>query len=74
MTLPVLICLAMVAWLPLHILHSLIYWRTYDEDWAWIHQRHRVTGAVRHIQKVRGVPMAPPPPPPGAPLPPIKNF
>ena len=36
-------------------------WRTYDETWAWIHQRNTVTGAVRHIQKVRGVPMTPPP-------------
>jgi len=50
--------------------YNLIFWRTYDETWAWIHQRHRLTGDVRHIQKVRGVPMVPPPPPAGSPPPP----
>lgn len=66
------LCLSAMAWLLLHIIYNLIFWRIYDENWAWIHQRHRVTGAVRHIQKVRGVPMAPPPPHPDAPPPPIK--
>jgi hypothetical protein len=42
---------------------SLFAWRTYEESWAWIHQRNAVTGAERHIPKVRGVPMAPPPTP-----------
>lgn len=52
------------------IAYNLVFWRTYDETWAWLHQRHRVTGEVRHIQKVRGVPMVPPPPPPGSTRPP----
>lgn len=42
------------------IAYQLIFWRTYEESWAWVHQRHCLTGALRHIQKVRGVPMAPP--------------
>jgi hypothetical protein len=40
-------------------LRSLFAWRVYDETWAWVHYRNTVTGAVRHMQKVQGVPMVP---------------
>lgn len=53
-----------------YITYQLIVWRTYDETWAWVHQRNRLTGDVRHIQKVRGVPMTPPTRPEGIPPPP----
>lgn len=54
----------MILWL-----RSLFAWRTVHETWAWIHRRNAVTGELRHIQKVRGVPMVPPPRPQGAPPP-----
>jgi len=54
-----------VAVVAISLIYSIIFWRTYDETWAWIHQRHIATGAERHIQKVRGVPMVPPAPPEG---------
>ena len=53
----------------LRLIYCAIVWRTYDETWAWVHERHRWTGEERHIQKVRGVPMTPPPAPPGTPCP-----
>ncbi|MBB5709343.1 hypothetical protein [Sphingomonas xinjiangensis] len=65
------ILLAAVPWgiIALRLIYCMIFWRTYDETWAWIHERHRLTGEERHIQKVQGVPMAPPPSPPGSPMP-----
>lgn len=64
---------AVLGLLVLNFLYALIFWRTYDETWAWIHQRNRLTGDERHIQKVRGVPMVPPPRPEGSPPPPAPS-
>lgn len=55
----------MIRWL-----RSLFAWRVTSETWAWIHYKNDVTGEVRNVQKVRGVPMAPPPRDFNAPLPP----
>lgn len=62
--------LAIVALAAAYLAYQFVFWRTYEETWAWLHQRHCLTGEERHIQKVRGVPMAPPPRPDGAPPPP----
>ena len=68
-----LLVAVLAAVLAVRLVYNLMFWRTYNETWAWMHQRHILTGDERHIQKVRGVPMVPPPRPDNAPPPPRKG-